>query len=354
MSFFGHKCYMYGLPAFLSKHSAPPVVQLPISSVVEEQPLRYSDTDPYLKMLRMSGIRWASYSSQQIKNSVMFLKNTLRLDSIWLRLWGSAGLFGDVTLNQRFIEECLAQGIKVGGWGWCQGSNIKFDLGTIKQVLETYKITCLVSDIEPGVNGSVWSEDSLKRHCAGVRDLSSIFHAITTFGYIPYHKPELFKSVNSLVDGFDIQTYWFWFPNANMLRGQEAKGYIANDPASYCNLCLDKWREITDKPLNLSGQAYWGEATGWTMEVAESKLSAFFRGFIEWNRIAGLGYWYSGGVGTKAMSKIMEQVIKSAPAFQFEGEKDTESNVDYKQQVDELLDIIDRARIILEDLRAIL
>jgi len=118
-------------------------------------------------------------------------------------------------------------------------------------------------------------------------------------------------TADPFVDAFAPQVYWFWYPNKKMFSEPGAKGpYKTNDASAYANLCLDVWRHITDKPIVITGQAYWGESHGWERQDAEEKLQEFVTGFDRYGEIAGLNWWHL--AGNAAMSSAMEALIAAA------------------------------------------
>jgi hypothetical protein len=64
-------------------------------------------------------------------------------------------------------------------------------------------------------------------------------------------------------------------------------------------------------PLVITGQAYWGES-GPGQSVMEDKLETFVETFQAWDRIVGFNWWHAGGVGAKAMSPVMVDLLSGA------------------------------------------
>jgi hypothetical protein len=64
------------------------------------------------------------------------------------------------------------------------------------------------------------------------------------------------------------------------------------------------------RPLIVTGQAWWGEAAGWTEGIAEKKLAAFLAGFDGYAGIVGLNWWNL--AAPDAMSARMRTMIAAA------------------------------------------
>jgi hypothetical protein len=76
-------------------------------------------------------------------------------------------------------------------------------------------------------------------------------------------------------------------------------------------LCIDRWRRLmgaSQKPLVVTGQAYWGE--GNTQAEAEAKLEHFLGNWNGYSRVVGLNWWHLGG--GQAMSHLMLERITAA------------------------------------------
>lgn len=64
------------------------------------------------------------------------------------------------------------------------------------------------------------------------------------------------------------------------------------------------------KPLVLTGQLYWGEATGWEKANAEQKLVQFINEFNRYGDLIGLNWWHL--AGSKTMSPAMASMLADA------------------------------------------
>jgi len=89
------------------------------------------------------------------------------------------------------------------------------------------------------------------------------------------------------------------------------QNYPLDDPASYMRLCLKVWREITQKPLIVTAQAYWGDG-GCSCDRAEHKLGSFINTFTDWSKLQGLNWWHFGGCNQDTMSSTMYFALKEA------------------------------------------
>ena len=215
----------------------------------------------------------------------------------------SGGLFGDPAYNKIVMVELAKVGILSAHWGWCQGTgNVERDINNAKQAIAVYADHCdtYIADIEPEVNDSRWKTDELDKFVDNLKT-EDVYLAITTFGFVPWHMPELWGKVRDRVDGWDIQAYWHHLPSDSLVNNNYARR--KNDPAYYCSVCLDEWENVVgvNPDLHLSGQAYWGEG-GFTKQEAETQWQRFHNDFDQWERICGFGYWH---LGSLAQSRSM-------------------------------------------------
>lgn len=226
----------------------------------------------------------------------------------WLRGYGRGGLYGNEAQNKELIAALKEKGIAVAIWGWCQGENIEAEAELALKAVDTYGLPGYVANIEQGTNGSDWSVDEIEKFIstvrAGMPEDGGI--GVSSFGLIGWHKPELMKAVDEMVDMFAPQTYWFKFPSQTMVNqfGQ----YELDVPSEYVRLCIDNWRTYVTKPLVVTGQAYWGEGNSQT--ESEDKLADFTQRFDNWGDIIGLNWWYT--AGSDAMSDKMIETIAGA------------------------------------------
>jgi Uncharacterized protein conserved in bacteria (DUF2272) len=111
-------------------------------------------------------------------------------------------------------------------------------------------------------------------------------------------------------DYFAPQVYWFWYPNQRMLDQTPLPNLRLKNPADYTRACIYHWRQTVSKPLVITGQAYWGEISGWTQDRAEEKLESFLSEFDEYDTLAGFNWWNF--AAEKAMSEPMANLIAAA------------------------------------------
>lgn len=213
------------------------------------------------------------------------------------------------------INALKNEGIAVAGWGWCPGDNPSLEVELALTALNEFGLDHYVADVEDGVQGANWNASEIKTFFKSLRQaLPGAQIGLSTFGFIPWHKPQLMAAAEPFVDFFAPQVYWFTFPTLKMLQavGASPSKYPLDSSVSYARLCIDQWRKIIGKPLVLSGQAYWGEVPDYTQGKAEARLLEFTTHFDEWNKLQGLNWWHAGGKSQNAMSFAMYQAIKAA------------------------------------------
>ncbi len=227
----------------------------------------------------------------------------------WLRGHGRRSLYGDKEQNKEVIAALMEKGVAVAIWGWCQGEDIEQEADLALFAIDTYALPGYVANIEHGTNGSDWSIDKMEKFIGAVRngmpDDGAI--GISSFGLIGWHRPELMKAVDEIVDMFAPQAYWFWYPDQKMV--DQFGRYELGAPSEYVRLCIDNWRKYVTKPLVITGQAYWGEG-GFAQGESEDKLADFTQRFEQWGDIAGLNWWNA--AGPDAMSDKMIEIIAGA------------------------------------------
>ena len=236
----------------------------------------------------------------------------MKMSHAWLRGHGRNGLF-ELKQNQKLISALRNVGVKVFIWGWSQGEDqIAKDIKNAADAISKYSPDGYVADIEQGVSGAKWSEDSITQFLRTTRaTLEGKPLVLSTHGFIPFHEPELMRAADLHIDAFAPQVYWFWYPNKRMFSQPGARGpYQTNNAASYADLCIDVWRHVTEKPIIITGQAYWGEIQRWRQRDAEAKVQEFADSFDRFHEIAGLNWWYL--AGDAAMSPKMESIIAGA------------------------------------------
>ena len=232
----------------------------------------------------------------------------------WVRVHGAKGTHPP-TPTEPLIDALKNNGIAVAGWGWCQGDNVSVDVENALTGLQEFKLEHYIADIEDGVSGANWTVGEVKEFCKSLRaSLPKAQIGVSSFGFIPWHKPKLMQAAEPYVDFFAPQVYWFSFPTHKMIKavGADPAKYPLDNPASYARLCLEAWRKTVNKPLVMTGQAYWGESPDFIQGLAEAKVREFIANFDDWKKIQGLNWWHLGGKDQKAMSFAMFQAIKAA------------------------------------------
>lgn len=235
----------------------------------------------------------------------------LDMSHAWIRCHDKNGLWRK-NENKALAAALKAQGIAVYGWGWCDGNAVDRDVANVQATLDEFELDGYIADIEHGVAGANWNEARVDKFSSNVRKLlGEKPFLVSTFGFVPYHKPKLMQAAEPHVDGFAPQVYWFWYPNKKMFSQPGAKPpYRENNAADYARLCIDVWRAVVSKPLVLTGQLYWGEAENWDSDDAEQKLAEFIADFEDYDRLIGLNWWHL--AGSKAMSAKMTAMLAVA------------------------------------------
>jgi hypothetical protein len=213
------------------------------------------------------------------------------------------------------ISALKNEGIAVAGWGWCQGEHISVEVELALTTLSEFGLEHYVADVEDGVNSANWSVSEVKTFFRSLREaLPNSQIGVSSFGFIPWHKPQLMKAADPFVDFFAPQVYWFTFPTPKILNavGASPSEFPLNSPASYARLCIREWKKTVSKPLVMTGQAYWGEAADYTQGIADAKVTSFIEKFDKWDQLQGLNWWHIGGKSQNAMSFGMYQSIKAA------------------------------------------
>ena len=236
----------------------------------------------------------------------------LGMQHAWLRVHNKNGEWLKAE-NSELAAALRAAGISVGVWGWNDGNDVDRDIANAKDAIDYYSPDLYIADIEQGVEGASWSVAGVGKFLGKVKaHLGAKPLVVSSFGYIKVHAPELMRAADPIADFFAPQVYWFWHPKQNMLPAGDPilGGLPTNDPAAYATVCLTEWRRVVTKPLILTGQAYWGEASGWSQSIAEQKLATFLQSFSDYHSIVGLNWWHLGG--GKAMSAAMQNAIRNA------------------------------------------
>ncbi len=230
----------------------------------------------------------------------------------WLRVHNKNGPWhpdGNMALAQAF----RVAGIHVGVWGWNDGNDVDQDTANAIAAIDRYDPYTYIADMENGVNGASWTVSRATRFATAVKEhLDGKPLVVSSFGYIVAHEPELMAAMDGIADFFAPQVYWFNFPRASMLPADDPalSGLPTDNAAAYAKVCLHHWRKFVTKPLVLTGQAYWGEAEGWTQAKAERKLEQFLDQFDQYDEIVGLNWWNL--ADPSAMSARMRSMIAAA------------------------------------------
>jgi hypothetical protein len=211
----------------------------------------------------------------------------------WLRVHGRDGAWR-TEANITLADALRAAGIVVGVWGWCDGNDVGRDVANAAAAIDAFAPDTYIADIEPETGGARWTPDDAAVFAAAVKaKLGSRPLVVSGPGLITGNAPAVMAAMDSAVDAFAPQAYWF-----------------DEDPAEHVKLCLSGWRRVVTKPLVVTGQAYWGERPGWTEEHAERQLEAFLARFHGYGEIAGLNWWNL--AAPDAMSARMRSAIGAA------------------------------------------
>jgi len=236
----------------------------------------------------------------------------LDMQHAWIRVHGARSIHKKEP-TQSLINAIKSAGVAVAGWGWCQGEDIDSESRLAIDALERFQLNDYIADIEYGVSGAHWTTDEVTDFFEKIRNFNSEGAlGVSSHGFIDWHKPELMAAANPLVDFFAPQVYWFWYPSRKILNAARVSSseFPLNDPESYARLCIHRWRRYIDKPIIITGQAYWGEHEDYTQQVAEAKFRDFVMKFKDYATIKGLNWWHLGGQGQSAMSLNMYKLIE--------------------------------------------
>lgn len=252
-------------------------------------------------------------SVQQVADAI----RELDMQHAWIRIHDRSQIYS-LEPTRSLIRALQAGGIHVAGWGWCHGANVSSEAQLAIDAMNRFELEHYIADIEEGVSGSHWNEAGHEQEIDifftklrnGLSSKSKI--AVSSHGFIIWHKPSLMTAAEVYVDYFAPQVYWFSYPNQSLLDAARvsSQDYPLKNPASYMRLCLKVWRDTVQKPLIAAGQAYWGEGT--TQSKAEQRLSIFLNEFNNWDKLQGLNWWHLGGSGQSAMSPTMYTALKEA------------------------------------------
>jgi hypothetical protein len=243
-----------------------------------------------------------------IASSVTELRRC-KIDHIWVRIHGR-GYIGDTKNSDRvalkgLVAAAQSAGLRVAGWGWCQGDDPAGEAALALQALGTFGLDAYIADIEQDVNGAKWTAAEVKAFLSTLRAGYAGPLCITSHGFIDWHSPEIFDGAAEVgVDCVNPQAYWFdTFPNQKMLQAVHAgpTKYSLANPASYVQLCFDRWSRY-QLPIVATGQACPEgdlDAPG-----VEQKLSRFLSSFKPPANLLGLNFWHWGAT-TKGMRDLL-------------------------------------------------
>lgn len=232
-----------------------------------------------------------------------------KIENIWVRIHGR-DYIGDTKNSdgvalKSLIAAAKSAGIRVAGWGWCQGDDPAGEAALALRALQTFGLNAYIADIEQDVNGAKWTRDEVETFLTNLRAGHAGPTCITSHGFIDWHSPEIFDGAAAAgVDCVNPQAYWFdKFPNQKMLQATHANPgqYSLADPASYVQLCFDRWSRY-QLPIVATGQACPEgdlDAPG-----VEQKLGSFLSNFKPPATLLGLNFWHWGAT-TKGMRDLL-------------------------------------------------
>jgi hypothetical protein len=310
---------VYAVDPFLLADPNTNYAQRPAAAAVPLAPAAPRDVDaPHAAF---SGRGMYVYTVAGLLHTFGTLENCVRemqrchLQHIWVRINGR-GYVGDEKgvspmRQQALIAAARQAGIAVAGWGWCQGENPNDDAALALRAMSTFGVDDYVADIEWGVNGADWTSEEVVAFVKSMRDgmKEDAALAVSSHGFIEYQKPQIFKRAAPLIDYFNPQAYWFEDkPNAKMLKSIKARedDYPLHDPASYARLCFDRWSELYDRPIILTGQV--APEADLTAIDAEEQLKRFLGDFEAPDGLVGLNYWHWG-----ATTRAERDLLASTP-----------------------------------------
>jgi hypothetical protein len=236
--------------------------------------------------------------------------------------------------TRRLIDTLRDAGIAVAGWGFVRGWDPAEEARVAAQLVGKYGLAHYVADIEQDEHSSRWTTDKIPTFLKRLREQlpAGAQIVVSSYPYIVSKHPELMKAAVPHADGFAPQIYWYDYPAAYMLEAgslppRPSHAYSASqhlhNPAIYADLCLDWWRAtVGDKPLILTGQAYW---ENFSKEKAEIKLDRFLPEFTGWSRVVGVNWWHfghknntadNGAMTTRMFDAIVQARISDKPLAQ--------------------------------------
>lgn len=240
--------------------------------------------------------------------------------------------------TRRIVNALLQADVAVAGWGFDAGVDPAADARAAADLVKKYGLTHYVADIEQDEHASEWTTAKIPIFLQRLRDHLPACAQIlvSSYPYIKVKHPELMEAAAPHVEGFAPQIYWQLYPSASMLKPQNLPPHPSRPydqvrdvgkPASYADLCLDWWQNtVGDKPLILTGQAYW---EGYpdrpvSQSISEQQLHHFLDAFAGWDRIWGINWWHFGshrnttaaGAMTEDMFDALVEARLNEKAFQ--------------------------------------
>ena len=232
---------------------------------------------------------------------------TMGMGHAWLRVHGRDGAWRSAA-NAGLAAALRADGIAIGVWGWCDGNDVARDIANAVAAIDAHAPDAYIADIEPGVRGARWTAADAVRFAGAVKARLGARPLVVSGPGLPGPAAaETMAAMDGIVDAFAPQAYWFDGPEPATAAAAQLP---ADDPVAFVRLCLRRWRSVVTRPLIVTGQAWWGEADGWTQQAAEARLAAFLAGFDDYAGIAGLNWWNL--AAPDAMSARMRDLIAAA------------------------------------------
>lgn len=233
-----------------------------------------------------------------------------KADAIWVRIHGRGYVgeskTGPTELLDRLIAQARGAGIKVVGWGWCQGEDAAADAALADQAIGRFGVDGYAADIEQGVNGAHWTQAGVDSFIATLRGKYPSFPLVlTSHGFIDWHDPALFANAAQHFDCVNPQAYWGnTNPRQAMLddAGVTETQYPLREPASYARLCAKVWQDRFERPVVIAGEI--APEDGFDRDDVLAKLESFLANYQRPNGVIGEVYWHF-GAATRAMRDLL-------------------------------------------------
>lgn len=245
----------------------------------------------------------------------------MRMQHVWIRLCDHRMQPEPAAPTRLVVNALRGAGIALAGWGFNRGANPRREAQVVADLMAEYGLSHYVADIEQDEHDSQWTTRNVETFLNELRRRlprdGQIY--VSSYPYIKGKHPELMHAASPLADGFAPQIYWHDYPATYMLEQANlpphpSRRYTVADiqhPEVYADLCLDWWREtVGDKPLILTGQAYW--ENGFSQRKAEAKLETFLDRFMSWNRLSGMNWWHFARARNTAANGTMTAAMQDA------------------------------------------